>query len=111
MAFELKGTRRDFEEFDGVVYMDDTTHPAIILISYFSIMANCRRKGNGTRLVQHLEELATKQNKDLIFLCVAPESETEEGLDSPMCKLLNKLGYRYMDCSIHMCKNPTLSFP
>lgn len=109
MTFQLKGVRRDFSDFHGFVYLDEDTHPGIITISYFSILAAHRRKGYGKRLVKHLEELALNQCKDLVFVCVAPESETPDGLDSPMCKLLHSLGYRYMDQSIHMCKNPNLN--
>jgi len=109
MSFQLKGVRRDFSDFHGFVYLDVKTYPNIITISYFYIMITHRRQGHGKRLVQHLEEMARNQGKDLVFVCVAPESETPEGLDSPMCKLLHALGYRYMDQSIHMCKNPNLN--
>lgn len=109
MTFELKGVRRDFSDFYGVVYLDEETYSGIITISYFSILTAYRRQGHGKRLVQHLEEMAGNQGKDLVFVCVAPESETPDGLDSPMCKLLHALGYRYMDQSIHMCKNPHLN--
>lgn len=109
MTFELKGTRNDFPDFHGVVYLDEETYPDIITISYFSILTAQRRKGHGKRLVQHLEEMGKKQNKDLVFVCVAPDADSHDGLDSPMYELLQSLGYRYMDQTIHMCKNPNLN--
>ena len=107
MSFMLIGVRTEYDQFYGIVYKDETSYRGVMAIGYICIKTQYQRTGMCTRLVRHLEEEANNSNRALVFICVAPDGD-DDLTDSPMYKLLYKLGYRYMDQTIHMCKNPDL---